>query len=105
MEKTITVKGTSTLSVKPNYIELTINLETKHMNYEEYQQIFDGYVVYHSLILDFDFDINTLNKSLFELTKSENNLKELWRSYFLVIAEQLLFYHLIFYVHIVDLKI
>ena len=35
MEKTITVRGTGSLSVKPNYIEISINLATKHKNYEE----------------------------------------------------------------------
>ncbi|WP_282925816.1 SIMPL domain-containing protein [Helcococcus kunzii] len=119
MEKTITVRGTGSLSIKPNYIEISINLETKHMNYEEaynnslekidklnsaisnagfsadklkstnfniesryksirdendeYQQIFDGYEVYHSLKLGFDFNLNDLSRILSEITKSANN--------------------------------
>lgn len=119
MEKTIIVKGTGALSVKPDYIEIDINLETKNMTYEEaytnslekiekliqsienagfnkedlkttnfninteyksarnekdeYQQVFDGYKVYHSLKISFDFDINKLNEILAQLTSSENN--------------------------------
>lgn len=119
MERTITVKGTGNLSIKPNFIEIDINLETKNMNYEdaynnsldkisklndaivdagfskedlkttnfninteyksvrnendEYQQVFDGYRVYHSLKIGFEFDINKLNEVLAQLTKSENN--------------------------------
>ena len=53
------------------------NIESRYKSIrdenDEYQQIFDGYEVYHSLKLGFDFNLNDLNRVLSEITKSANN--------------------------------
>jgi uncharacterized protein YggE len=74
MEHLIRVKGTGNISVKPDLIFITMNLESQHCNYDKTMELAaDSVEILQNAIESADFDIEVMSRVFAAIAKTQIN--------------------------------